>query len=350
MKPPCDQPCVICIEDEQVLLSDLVEELTAAGYRVLAAASADDALRLIDTEQPDLVLCDVMLGSDAGRDGYFIHDHLRRQRPDLAATPFIFLTALGHRSHLLQAKLDGIDDYLVKPVDYAMLLATVRARLNQVERLRSLQPNPQDAALDHLRGVFSQLPGAVLLCDEKHRVLYANPRAQALSERGLWRCGGDRRLWWPGAERASWQAIQACIKELCELPVGERRVTALASSNGMEQVLVSLLRLDLPSAAPGEALLALFICSAQLRPLPDLDNLRLMFRLTPTEARVALLLAQGCRTEDVAQKLDVSASTVAFHLRNLFAKTGVTRQTDIVALVLAAGWSIPDLAALDSVV
>ncbi len=65
--------------------------------------------------------------------------------------------------------------------------------------------------------------------------------------------------------------------------------------------------------------------------------------LTPTEARVALLLAQALRSEEVALELGVSASTVAFHLRNLFAKTATGRQADLVALVLSAGWALPDL-------
>ena len=57
---------------------------------------------------------------------------------------------------------------------------------------------------------------------------------------------------------------------------------------------------------------------------------------------MALLLAQGRRSEEVACELGVSSTTVAFHLRNLFSKTGVTRQSDLVALILSTGWAIPD--------
>lgn len=342
MKAVPERACILCVEDERILLADLIEELTAAGYQVLAAASAEEALAQIDTQKPDLVLCDIMLGDDASRDGYFVHQYLREKRPDLAATPFIFLTALGHRSQQLQAKREGIDDYLVKPVDYDMLLASVRARLDLVERVRAARRSPHEAVVGQLQRVFAQLPGAVLLCDQDGEMLYANPRAQVHREQGLWLCRG-RRLVWPDANALSRQAVQDCFDELCALPPGGRRVIALASRSGGEQVLISLLRLDLAGDDPREALLALFICSAQSRPLPDLEALRLMFGLTPAEARVALLLAQGRRSEEVAQALGVSASTVAFHVRNLFGKTGVARQTDIVALVLAAGWSIPDM-------
>lgn len=60
-----------------------------------------------------------------------------------------------------------------------------------------------------------------------------------------------------------------------------------------------------------------------------------LFGLTPTEARVAGALAKGARTLDVAEMLDVSTTTIAFHMRNLFQKTGTNRQADLVALILA---------------
>jgi DNA-binding CsgD family transcriptional regulator len=47
-------------------------------------------------------------------------------------------------------------------------------------------------------------------------------------------------------------------------------------------------------------------------------------RLTPTELQVARLVAQGLATRDVATRLFVSPRTVDFHLRNVFAKLGVT--------------------------
>jgi DNA-binding NarL/FixJ family response regulator len=340
--------CILCIEDELTLLADLQEELSAAGYRVLAASSAPQALALLSEHRPDLVLCDVMLGGDPKLDGYSIHQHIRQHRSDLATTPFIFLTALGHRSNLLQARREGIDDCLIKPVDYDMLLATISSRLAQVARLRSHRRRANDSLLGRMQEVFAQLPGAVILCDPQGRLHYANHMAHTLSqEQDLWRANAQGQLSWPSLSSASLQQLQRCFLDIASAESGARRVQALDLRLGGESVLVSMLKLDAGDddleQAASESLLALFICSAQSRPLPDLESLRLLFGLTRTEARVALLLAKGLRTEEVAGELGVSNSTVAFHLRNLFSKTGVTRQTDIVALVLAAGWSIPDI-------
>ncbi|WP_425917430.1 response regulator [Pseudomonas sp. GWSMS-1] len=338
--------CILCIEDEATLLGDLVDELNAAGYRVIAANSAEQALLQLEQQRPDLVLCDVMLGGDSTRDGYFIHRYIREQRPDLADLPFILLTALGQRNAQLEAKRLGVDDYLVKPVDYDMLLATVGSRLAQVERLRGYARSNQNRFIEHLQSIFSQLPGAVLLCDPDGQLLYANPKAQRLAlEEGIWAQDSRGRLSWLEVKPSALRTFRQYAQEL-HAGVGERRVLALERASSAGAVFVSLLSLapgTPPLSESAGNLLAIFLSSAQSRSLPELETLRLIFALTPTEARVALLLAQGRRSDEVALELDVSASTVAFHLRNLFAKTGVARQADLVALVLSAGSALPDL-------
>lgn len=338
--------CILCIEDEATLLADLVEELSAAGYRVIAANSVDSALLQLEQQRPDLVLCDVMLGDDSTRDGYFIHQHIRERRPDLADLPFIFLSALGQRSALLEARRVGVDDYLVKPVDYDMLLATVSGRLAQIERLRGHASSNQGRFLEHLQSIFAQLPGAVLLCDPDGQLLYANPKARRMAqEEGIWAQDSRGRLSWCEVKPSSLQTFRQYASEL-HVAVGARRVLALERYSSGGAVFVSLLSLAPGSQMLTESagnLLAIFVSCVQSRSLPELETLRLIFSLTPTEARVALLLAQGLRSDEVAQELDVSASTVAFHLRNLFSKTGVARQADLVALVLSAGTALPDL-------
>jgi DNA-binding NarL/FixJ family response regulator len=339
--------CILCIEDEATLLADLVEELNAAGYQVIAAHSADEALLLLEQQRPDLVLCDVMLGGDSARDGYFIYHYIREQRTDLADLPFIFLTALGQRSALLDAKRIGVDDYLVKPVDYDMLLATVSSRLAQVKRLNGYSLSRQGSFRERLQSIFAQLPGAVLLCDPAGQLLYANPMAQRLAQdEGVWTQDSRGRLCWLDITPGSLHTFQQYATELSAAASGERRVLALERYSHTGAVFISVLSLTSEVQAltdSADNLLAVFVSCAQSRSLPELETLRLIFALTPTEARVALLLAQGQRTDEVAFALGVSASTVAFHLRNLFSKTAVTRQADLVALVLSAGWALPDL-------
>ena len=61
---------------------------------------------------------------------------------------------------------------------------------------------------------------------------------------------------------------------------------------------------------------------------------------TPTEARVATILTRGVRPAEAAEELGVSQTTISFHMRNLFQKTGTNRQADLVALILAGPMSV----------
>lgn len=340
-------PLVLCVEDEPHLLNDLQEELVAAGYQVCQAASVAQAQDVLRNTSPDLVLSDIMLGSDDQPDGYHLHEHIRNKRPDLAAIPFIFLTALGQRSDLLLAKKLGVDDYLVKPVDYDLLLATIATRLASVHRVQDAQNNSSQhpLLLDQMRKIFAQLPSAVLLCNGEGLLLYANFKAQSLmQEHNLWRVNSQGKLKWPKALPASLKLLQHNMTSMLTANTGEHRVQCLEMSFSSDNILLSLLKLNGITGAPvDQHVFALFICSAQSRPVPDSKTLRLLFSLTPSEAKVASLLALGHRPESIASELHISAATVNFHLRNLFQKMGVTRQSDLIAQVLAAGWALPDL-------
>ena len=59
-----------------------------------------------------------------------------------------------------------------------------------------------------------------------------------------------------------------------------------------------------------------------------------LFGLTPTEASLAMLLANGLTLDEASDELGVSRNTARTHLRAVFSKTGVSRQTGLVSLIL----------------
>jgi DNA-binding CsgD family transcriptional regulator len=67
-----------------------------------------------------------------------------------------------------------------------------------------------------------------------------------------------------------------------------------------------------------------------------LTGLRELYGLTITEARLATLIMQGKTTEDCTGLLGIRRTTVKMHLRNLYGKTGVQRQSELVALLFAS--------------
>lgn len=79
-----------------------------------------------------------------------------------------------------------------------------------------------------------------------------------------------------------------------------------------------------------------FIRDPEQKSMASRDVIQQLFELTPAEASLALLLADGMTLDEAADKLDIRKNTARAHLRSIFAKTGVTRQTSLVRLLLGS--------------
>ncbi|PCD76871.1 response regulator [Pseudothioclava arenosa] len=324
-------PCILVCEDEASLREDIAAELHEAGYEVVRAVDGVQAKALLDDTRPDLILCDICM---PGLDGPGLMAHVRTHRPDLADVPFLFLTALGARTDILAGKRAGADDYLVKPVDYEVMLATIAAHLRQVERVRAAVGARLDEARSALRAAVASggtaidrlAPGIVLL-DGDGMVLQANAAARALcnDESGL--RIGTRLLCAENSQLR--EVVDGCLR-------GDIRgvePVSVPRSDGARDLI--LLVGPLAGKAEGQAAVLVLIVDPAQRNVPDSDLLARAFRLTPTEARIASLLAHGQRPDEIARGLGISGTTVTFHLKNLFSKTETNRQSDLIALILS---------------
>jgi len=129
-------PTLLLIEDHAPLRRNLADILALEGHRVLTAADGPAGLRLARNEQPDLIICDIML---PGMDGLEILAALRADAAT-AALPFIFLTARGEAPDIRAGMKLGADDYLPKPVARADLLDAIRTRLHRATQQRTFAP------------------------------------------------------------------------------------------------------------------------------------------------------------------------------------------------------------------
>lgn len=123
-------PHLLCIEDDPDTCELLVEVLTAEGFAVSTVTSGEAGLSALHA-RPDLVLCDIDLPDVSG------FDILAKVRSDdllPIGVPFIFLTAYSQRTHQLQARQLGCDDYVTKPIDFELLIAIIRHRLAAAEK------------------------------------------------------------------------------------------------------------------------------------------------------------------------------------------------------------------------
>lgn len=116
---------VLLIDDEEHILFGLELVMKRAGYDVLCATRGADGLRLARDEDPDLIICDVMMPPP---DGFELRE-LLAQDPRTATIPFMYLTARTDRTDKLKGLELGADDYVTKPFERQELLARVEAVL-----------------------------------------------------------------------------------------------------------------------------------------------------------------------------------------------------------------------------
>lgn len=118
---------ILVIEDDANIRESLVELLEMKSYEVLSAENGADGLRMAIEGRPNLILCDVMM---PGMNGYEVIEKVRANM-DLAATPFIFLSAKAMEHDILHGKKLGANSYLTKPFRAAELFSVVDDLINK---------------------------------------------------------------------------------------------------------------------------------------------------------------------------------------------------------------------------
>jgi signal transduction histidine kinase len=118
---------IVVIEDEEAILTDVLETLALEGYEVQGASNGRTGVNLVRQFRPDLVLCDIMMPD---LDGYGVLMEVRSD-PATTTTPFVFLTAKTDRDSMRRGMVLGADDYIPKPFTAIELLDAVRTRLER---------------------------------------------------------------------------------------------------------------------------------------------------------------------------------------------------------------------------
>ena len=118
-------PRVLLVEDEVKTRDSITEGLRLEGWTMTAAATAGDAVALIDRDKFDLIVLDWMLPDG---DGMEVLQHLRDSGHH---TPVLMLTARSTLDDRVVGLDSGADDYLIKPFALAELIARCRALLRR---------------------------------------------------------------------------------------------------------------------------------------------------------------------------------------------------------------------------
>jgi CheY-like chemotaxis protein len=117
---------LLLVEDNDLNRDMLRRRLTRAGYGVLTAADGEQALAMMRSERPALVLMDMSLPVMDG----WTACRLAREQEDISGIPILALTAHAMETDRKQALDAGCDDFATKPIDFPALLSKIEHLLD----------------------------------------------------------------------------------------------------------------------------------------------------------------------------------------------------------------------------
>lgn len=182
--------------------------------------------------------------------------------------------------------------------------------------------------------VMDRLSVGVVMLDAAGRIVRGSALGQeALAARdGLQVQAGKLRATCAREDRALQQAIRGAAHG--ETPVS-RGLSLSKRSGGRDLgVIVQPIPAERRAGPATAAAVAVYIRDPEAHAEVEGELVRQLFDLTPAEAAVARRLTAGLSLEDAAASLDISRNTARAHLRSIFSKSGITRQTELVRLVL----------------
>lgn len=156
---------LLLVEDERDLNQSLVKRLRAENYAVDAAFDGEEALDYLAVSSYDVIVCDIMMPN---MDGHALLKELRNQGDN---TKLIFLTARDSLSDRVTGLDMGADDYLVKPFEFAELLARIRVQVRQKYDHSTNLLEIGDLQLDTSKKLVTRAGQTIQLTGKEYQVL-----------------------------------------------------------------------------------------------------------------------------------------------------------------------------------
>ncbi|MBS1915354.1 MAG: response regulator [Bacteroidetes bacterium] len=155
---------ILVIEDNKDVRENIVEILELSDYEVLQAPDGKVGVEIALKENPDLIICDIMMPV---LDGYGVL-HLLSKHKETFGIPFIFLTAKSEKADFRKGMELGADDYITKPFDGIELLNAVEIRLKKTASLKKSLDDATDQVKEFINAANEA--EAVQLVSDKREV------------------------------------------------------------------------------------------------------------------------------------------------------------------------------------
>lgn len=184
----------------------------------------------------------------------------------------------------------------------------------------------------------AQLMVGVVVLDQNGKVLESNPAATSIlnMQDGLRVSGGTLEATYANDNRKLQRLIKDALlhSELAGLGLTEGMSASRPSGQLNWGVVVQSISSDEWTEGKQRPSVAVFVRDTGGKADPPVKLAQQLFQLTPAETGLAIQLANGLSLEEAAEALNIRRNTARAHLRSIFSKTGVRRQTELVRIFL----------------
>jgi serine phosphatase RsbU (regulator of sigma subunit) len=129
-----EHPRILIVDDEPLNIDYLEQELEDLDYEVLSARNGQEALELVESQLPDMILLDIMMPI---MDGFEVLGRLKAEK-QWRDIPVVVISALSDMDNVVKGIELGAEDYLPKPFDPVLLHARIKSGLEK-KRFRDLE-------------------------------------------------------------------------------------------------------------------------------------------------------------------------------------------------------------------
>ena len=282
-----DKPIILIVDDEEANLQLIGKILQNLDVDITLASSGKEALQLLESLVPDLIILDIIMPSMSGFD---VCRKIKSRKPT-SEVPIIFLSAKVDSEDIIKGFDIGARDYITKPFIKEELVARVEAQLNIItneKKIKNLNNNLEEKVKERTKALTKtnekltdyNTALKVLMDQRDEDRIDLEHQVMANAE----------ELILPSIERLKQTNLNKQQKEL--LGICEDNISKITSS---------------------------FVSSM-------MDNGRVR-GLTHRETTIANLIVQGKSSQEISTILNISESTINYHRNNIRKKVGIKNKS-----------------------
>jgi len=323
-----DKARILFVDDEPSVLNGLRRSFRdrEVVWEMVFLSSPDEAITESRARSFDVVVSDMRM---PGINGIELIVSLRRDMPEAS---YIMLTgAADLRGAIDSINRAGIFRFFTKPCPSFLLKEGITTAL--LAR-RPTSPMATGGSLSSVGVIaLNQLSIAVIVVNAAARIIFMNRRGGELCAEGDGLTVGAADVCYASTQLES-NHLHSLISESAAATTRKALCISRPSTRRSLFVVVAPLPAFSDGADKGKAV-ALYISDPEHDSIPPPEQLAALLELPPSKAKLAYSLAQGESLEEAAVKLSITTETARTYLKDIFSRTGTSRQAELVKLILS---------------